>query len=134
MITSENVVFEARFMIFFISWKNHFLLFRYSICYILNNFINFESCDVIMSTSSRDGVYFGSYILWIVIYLVMKRGWLIDTLMGNIFTKYFGWLGGLSPKSSPFLIYQPTAINQKAITASLLFSTLLNMRSETIEK
>ena len=43
---------------------------------------------------------------------VIKLGWLVYVVMGNIFRKYFGWLGGLGPSSRPFSICQLKAASQ----------------------
>ena len=47
------------------------------------------------------------------IFSVTKLAQVIDTVMSDVFQKDFAWFGGLGPKSKPFLIYQPTTINQK---------------------
>ena len=52
MVAPENVVFEAQFNIFYFMEKSHSVL-EISIFYILNQFVNFESCDVMMSNSTR---------------------------------------------------------------------------------
>ena len=49
----------------------------------------------------------------------MKLEQLMDIDMGNISKKNFRYFGRLSTKSAPFLIYQPTAINQKTTMMSL---------------
>ena len=59
MVTSENVALKTQFMKF-ISWKCHVPFFKYS---ILNHFMNFESCGVVMSISMRGRVHFLLY-LW----------------------------------------------------------------------
>ena len=41
--------------------------------------------------------------------------------MCNNFKKKIAWFRGLAPKSRPFLIYQPTAINQKPVIMSFRF-------------
>ena len=44
----------------------------------------------------------------------MKLGKLVtDIVMDNVFRKYSASFGGLGSKSGPFLVYQPTTINQK---------------------
>ena len=58
MITSKNVVFEAHFKFSFSLWKSHAPFLRYVIFYVLNYFINFESCDVMMSISKRVRIHF----------------------------------------------------------------------------
>ena len=59
MVTSENAIFKTKFNITsFISWKNHAMYLRYSVFYILNYSINFESCDVLLSVSTQGRVYF----------------------------------------------------------------------------
>ena len=49
----------------------------------------------------------------------MIRKQLTDIGIGNISNRNFSFFEKLSTKSTPFLIYQPTAINQKVITMSL---------------
>ena len=54
MVTSENAIFKTKFNITsFISWKNHAMYLRYSVFYILNYSINFESCDVLLNVSTQ---------------------------------------------------------------------------------
>ena len=55
----------------------------------------------------------------ILYFLSRNRLNIIDIVMENIFRKNFILHGGLGLKSRPFLIYQPTAINQKPIRKSL---------------
>ena len=52
--------------------------------------------------------------------------------MSNISKKNFLFFEKLSIKSMPFLIHQPTAINQKAIMMSLYFFNLFTS-TETIK-
>ena len=55
-----------------------------------------------------------------ILYFLSRNGLnIIDIVMENIFRKNFILHGGLGLKSRPFLIYQPTAINQKPIRKSL---------------
>ena len=61
----------------------------------------------------------------------MKLGQLPQ--MGNIFEKYFAWFGGLGPKSSTLLIYQPTAIYPKPISKSLWPFTILEVCNKTVK-
>ena len=68
--------------------------------------------------------YIFEYIFWILHRLVMKIG---DTVMENIFRKYFAWFAGLSPKSRPFLISCSSVINQKAIMMSFWYLPHLKM-------
>ena len=63
MITSENIVIEAQLQNVFISCESHAAFLRYSKVYILNHFINFESCDVMMNISKRGRVNFRMYLL-----------------------------------------------------------------------
>ena len=67
----------------------------------------------------------------------MKPGHYTDTEMGKIFRKYFAW-SGEQPFDLPFwaifLNYQPTAINQKQITMSLHFFTLIKVYTVTKKK
>ena len=53
----------------------------------------------------------------------------IDIVMSNVFREYFTRIAGLDRKLSPFLIYQPTAINQKPITIIRSVLTLLKVCS-----
>ena len=57
----------------------------------------------------------------------MKHGQLNNIVMGNIFWKHFSLFGGLGPKSRPFLIYQPIAINQKPLMMRLWPSKIVNV-------
>ena len=57
MITSKNEVFEGQFNNVFISWKSHFPFLTYSIFHILNHSINFESCDAMISISTRVRIF-----------------------------------------------------------------------------
>ena len=60
----------------------------------------------------------------------MKLGQIIDIVTGNIIRKYFQWLGGLGPKSRPFIIFQPTTIYQKPILMSLcIFAFVCNAKN-----
>lgn len=43
----------------------------------------------------------------------MKLGELIDIVMDNICRRFFARFRGLGTKFRSFMIYQPTAINQK---------------------
>ena len=63
----------------------------------------------------------------------MRLGQIIDVVMKNISKKRFAQIGGLGPKSRPFLIYQTTAINQKPIIMRLGFFTVLKVCSKTIK-
>lgn len=45
--------------------------------------------------------------------LAMKLGELIDIVMDNICRRFFARFRGLGTKFRSFMIYQPTAINQK---------------------
>ena len=63
--------------------------------------------------------------------MILKE--LTDIAMGNISKKYFQLFRKLSTKSMPLLIHQPTSINQKAITMSLWFFSLLKMSTETMK-
>ena len=49
----------------------------------------------------------------------MKSEKLTGADMRNIAKKTLSFIGTLSTKSKPFLIHQPTAINQKPILTSL---------------
>ena len=55
----------------------------------------------------------------------MNLGELVATAIWNIFRKYFARFGGLGPKPTSILIYEPTAINQKPIITSLRLFVLL---------
>ena len=102
-----------------VQWKNTFILWKIDtpflrclIFYILNHFINLESSDVMMGSSTRYRVNFWIY-LWIINRVVMKLDQLIK-IMDNIFRKFcMIWTAGA--KSSFFLIFQPTAIQEKPI-------------------
>ena len=63
MINSQNVLFEAQFASIFILWKSHVSFMRYSSFNILNHFINFKNCDVLMSISFQGRVRFWVYLL-----------------------------------------------------------------------
>ena len=65
----------------------------------------------------------------------MKLGKLVtDIVMDNVFRKYFASFGGLGSKSGPFLVYQPTTINQKPFMICFWFFILLKVCSEAIKK
>ena len=49
----------------------------------------------------------------------MNLDQLKDTAIGIIFRIYLVWFRKLGPRSRPFLIYQPLAINQKPIKIGL---------------
>ena len=49
----------------------------------------------------------------------MKLEQLIDKVIDIFFRWIFAWFGGLGPRSRPFSIYQPIAINQKPTKMSL---------------
>ena len=53
--------------------------------------------------------------------------------MGNIFRKDFAWLGGLGPKSRPYLIYHPNTINQNKIMMILRLFDLLKECAKKIK-
>lgn len=55
MITYENAVFEAQFALYFI--------LEYSVFYILNHSMNFESCDIMIVISTRARVHFFMHLL-----------------------------------------------------------------------
>ena len=59
----------------------------------------------------------------------MRLGQLIDKAILKSFRKYFAWFGGLGTKSRFFLIYQPTALNQKPT----MMSILLKVCTETVQ-
>ena len=61
----------------------------------------------------------------------MKLVQLIEAVIGN--KRYFAWLSGLDSTYRPFLIYQPTTINQKPITMDLWRLTLLKESTEAIK-
>ena len=74
--------------------------------YELFFYINFENCDDMMSTNTRDRRHFEN-IFWILNNLVMTFGQqidsvIIDIVMRNSFWKYFTWFGGLGLHPSPF--------------------------------
>ena len=75
---------------------------------------------LIMSISARRTLHFEKK-LWIVNYAIMKLVQLKNVDMGNIFKKILVWFGRPDTKSRHFLIYQPTAMNQKPIMMSLWF-------------
>ena len=77
--------------------------------------------------------YIFEFIFWVVNYLVKRLSQLTDMVMGNVFRKYFLGFEELAPKPRPFLIYQPTAINQKQIMKKF-FLTLLKVCTEAIKK
>ena len=60
---SENGVFKTQFKIFFISQKSPALFLRQSVFCILNHYMNFGSCDIIMSIKVEYGVNFELYLL-----------------------------------------------------------------------
>ena len=75
------------------------------IFYISNHYsIWFEDCDVMVSISTRSRILHQK--------LFGRISYLVDIVMCNIFRKYFE---GLGSTSRPFLIYQPTMIDQKLI-------------------
>lgn len=129
MITSENVVFRSRF--------NDFRQKSCSVSEIfdiLNCSINFESCDVIMSISTRDRVVH-EFIFRISSHLDMKLCWLINTVMGNIFRKKICMVSRLGFRSRPFSIYQLNTINRKIIVIAygfLLFWKCALRRSKIV--
>ena len=51
----------------------------------------------------------------------MKIGQLKDIVTGNNFRTHIKWFGGLTLKSMPSLIYQPTAKNSKTTFDDFLF-------------
>lgn len=53
MIPSQNVIFETQVNNFFILWKSHVPSLGYSDISILNYFISFNYCDVMMSIETR---------------------------------------------------------------------------------
>ena len=65
--------------------------------------------------------YIFKYIFWTVNHLVMKIGQLKDIVTGNNFRTHIKWFGGLTLKSMPSLIYQPTAKNSKTTFDDFLF-------------
>ena len=87
MITSENIVPEAQFKNFSISWKNLVMFFIYSVFSILNHFIKFVSCDDMMSISTLGRVRLNTS--FAITHLAMKLGRLIDIVIGNIFEDMF---------------------------------------------
>ena len=52
LTTSDNAVFDVQFNNYFVSWKN-VLFLRSSISYILNHSVNFNSCDIMRSSSIK---------------------------------------------------------------------------------
>ena len=52
---------------------------------------------------TREVEYIFGNISWILNHLVMELGQLTDIDIGNIFSEKFAWLGGMGPKSRPFL-------------------------------
>ena len=73
------------FLFFFLNlWKRHVWCLRYSIFYISNYFVNFESCDVMINISKRERMHF-------LIYLLNRKsfgqelGQIIDIVMGIVF-------------------------------------------------
>ena len=65
--------------------------------------------------------------------LFLKVVQLIHKIMDSIFRKCFASFEGQGLKSSPFLIYQPLKINQKANMTSLWNFTFWKLRIETIK-
>ena len=63
----------------------------------------------------------------------MRLEKLIDIIMVNIFRKNFAGFIGLDCKFNPFLIYKATTMNQKSISMTLRFLTLLKACIETIK-
>ena len=80
MITSENAVFGTEFKTFFVCRA---LFFRYLIFYILKNYANFKSCDIIIFVWTVGERHFS-----LSFESFMKLGQLIDIAMENILRKY----------------------------------------------
>ena len=56
-----------------------------------------------------------------------------DIGKGNISKENFPYFRRLITKSKPFLIHQPTAINQKSVMMSLQLFNFFKMCSETVK-
>ena len=54
-------------------------------------------------------------------------------VIGSIFREYLARFRGLSPKSRPFLIYQPITINQEPVMLRFWFLAILKMSTEIIK-
>ena len=93
-ITSENVVFEVQFRIFFYSRKSHVLFLRYSFFVYFKSFQYLQSCDLMMSISTRVRVPFWMYFC--------HETWPNIIFVGNTLRKYLSWFGELGLKSRAF--------------------------------
>ena len=131
MITSENMVFETQFKSFFNFMEEscsvpeiYFLYFKTipSTLKVVNKGsvhfwiytaqkMNFSIKDFVSKETLFKLHFLCSDVFWIVNYLIIKRGELINIAMRNVFRKYFAWFRGLGPKSGSFFICQPTEIN-----------------------
>ena len=76
-LTSENLLFDAQYNFFFISWKSHVLFLGYS-C-ILNNPISFKSCDFKMKIITQCKEHF----FWVLLHYVMKLDQPIKAVMDS---------------------------------------------------
>ena len=57
MITFENAVFDVSFKICLFSMRAMFRSLHIRFFFILNNYINFRSCDITVSIYSQDSVF-----------------------------------------------------------------------------
>ena len=111
--------------------ESHAPFLRYSVFYISNHLINFETWDAMMSINTVDTVLFWIHPLNSVSF--GNETWqLANVVMSNFLSQNTAWFGELCLKSWPLLIYQPTKFI-KNVHDKLLFFTLSKICTETIK-
>ena len=86
--------------------------------YISIHLLTLKSCDITASISTYSRNYFWIYLLSLKSF--GHKTWPTNRYNhGQCIRKYFRWFSSHSPKSGPFLIYQPIIINKEPVMSSL---------------
>ena len=86
--------------------------------YISIHLLTLKSCGITASISTYSRNYFWIYLLSLKSF--GHKTWPTNRYNhGQCIRKYFRWFSSHSPKSGPFLIYQPIIINKEPVMSSL---------------